>query len=123
MFDLSSFEREDIGFDFWLDLISTENTLDFLFKDGLIRMFIEDDSYDEIIKIAIEQHNKYKERVFSLKELVQKGLYKDASASRLASGRKPALRFAIPLVKPIQFEEKSFKIKKTNYTRKYYNRK
>lgn len=33
---------------------------DILFKDGLIRMFIEDNRYDEIIKIAIEQHNKYK---------------------------------------------------------------
>lgn len=30
-----------------------------LFKDGLIRRFIVDPSYDEIIKVAIEQHNKY----------------------------------------------------------------
>lgn len=31
-----------------------------LFKNNLIRDFIQDDQYDEIIKIAIEQHNKYK---------------------------------------------------------------
>jgi hypothetical protein len=33
---------------------------DILFKGGLIRNFIEDNQYDDIIKIAIEQHNKYK---------------------------------------------------------------
>ena len=31
-----------------------------LFQDGLIREFIDDDRYDDIIRIAIEQHNKYK---------------------------------------------------------------
>ena len=31
-----------------------------LFEDGLIREFIEDDSYDEIIKTAILNHNKIK---------------------------------------------------------------
>lgn len=30
-----------------------------LFEDGMIRLFIEDDCYDSIIKNAIEQHNKY----------------------------------------------------------------
>ncbi len=29
-----------------------------LFEDNLIRNFIEDDSYDEIIKVAIENHNR-----------------------------------------------------------------
>lgn len=31
-----------------------------LFKQGYIRKFIEDQQYDEIIRHAIEQHNKYK---------------------------------------------------------------
>lgn len=31
-----------------------------LFKEGLIREFIDDDQYDDMIKDAIEQHNKYK---------------------------------------------------------------
>ena len=31
-----------------------------LFQQGLIREFIDDDSYDSIIKSAIEQHNKYR---------------------------------------------------------------
>ncbi len=33
---------------------------DILFKDGLIEKFIDDRQYDEIIRISIEQHNKYK---------------------------------------------------------------
>jgi hypothetical protein len=33
---------------------------DILFKDGLIRSFIEEDKYDAIIKNAIEQHNKFR---------------------------------------------------------------
>ncbi|MEE3309796.1 hypothetical protein, partial [Sharpea azabuensis] len=32
---------------------------DILFKDGLIRSFVEDDQYDDIIRHAIEQHNKF----------------------------------------------------------------
>lgn len=32
--------------------------VDMLFKDNLIRLFIEDESYDEIIKTAIYNHNK-----------------------------------------------------------------
>ncbi len=31
-----------------------------LFEDGMIRNFIEDDSYDEIIKIAIDNHSRLK---------------------------------------------------------------
>ncbi len=31
-----------------------------LFEEGMIRWFIEEDDYDEIIKISIEQHNKYR---------------------------------------------------------------
>ena len=34
--------------------------VDILFKDGLIRRFIEDDKYDKIIELAIINHNKDK---------------------------------------------------------------
>ena len=34
--------------------------VDILFKDGLIRRFIEDDTYDKIIELAIINHNKDK---------------------------------------------------------------
>lgn len=34
--------------------------IDILFKDGLIRRFIEDDKYDKIIELAIINHNKDK---------------------------------------------------------------
>ena len=33
---------------------------DILFKEGLIRKFIEDEKYDKIIELAIINHNKYK---------------------------------------------------------------
>lgn len=33
---------------------------DILFKDGLIRSFVDEDTYDDIIREAIEQHNKFK---------------------------------------------------------------
>lgn len=33
--------------------------VEILFKDGLIREFINDNSYDEIIKKAVQNHNKY----------------------------------------------------------------
>ena len=60
----------DIGrFDQWLKYESFADhktvdhaklSSDILFKDGFIRNFIEDNQYDDIIKIAIEQHNKYR---------------------------------------------------------------
>lgn len=49
-FDSSSFDHAAYG-------------VKILFEEGLIREFIEDDTYDEIIKTAISNHNK-----FSIKE-------------------------------------------------------
>ena len=50
-----------------------------LFEEGLIREFIEEDTYDTIIKNAIEQHNKYKvEEGFSEEELFYIHMIRDA---------------------------------------------
>lgn len=50
-----------------------------LFEEGLIRKFIEEDTYDTIIKNAIEQHNKYKvEEGFSEEELFYIHMIRDA---------------------------------------------
>ena len=50
-----------------------------LFEEGLIRKFIEEDTYDTIIKHAIEQHNKYKvEEGFSEEELFYIHMIRDA---------------------------------------------
>ena len=50
-----------------------------LFEDGLIRKFIKDDSYDEIIKKAILNHNKPKiEEGLSKRELMHAKIIRDA---------------------------------------------
>ena len=50
-----------------------------LFDEGLIREFIEDDQYDDIIKHAIEQHNRYQvEDGFDEKTLLFIHLIRDA---------------------------------------------
>lgn len=50
-----------------------------LFEDGLIRKFVEDDKYDEIIKIAILNHNKIKiEDGLSERELLHSKIIRDA---------------------------------------------
>lgn len=50
-----------------------------LFEEGLIREFIEEDTYDTIIKHAIEQHNKYKiEGGFNEEELFYIHTIRDA---------------------------------------------
>ena len=50
-----------------------------LFEEGLIREFIEEDTYDTIIKNAIEQHNKYKvEEGFSEEEFFYIHMIRDA---------------------------------------------
>lgn len=50
-----------------------------LFKEGLIRKFIEDNCYDELIRHAIEQHNKYKiDEGFNKRELLFIHLIRDA---------------------------------------------
>lgn len=52
--------------------------------------------------------NKNSERTYTLKQLLEKGLTEKVTETRLASGRKPMLRWSIPLVEPVQFEKKSF---------------
>lgn len=50
-----------------------------LFEDGMIRNFIEDNKYDEIIKKAIYNHNKYKiEDGLNEKELLHSKIIRDA---------------------------------------------
>lgn len=50
-----------------------------LFEDNLIRNFIEDDSYDKIIKLAINNHSRLKiEAGLSDKELVYAKIIRDA---------------------------------------------
>lgn len=50
-----------------------------LFKDNFIRSFIEENKYDEIIKLAIQNHNKPKiENINNDKELIQCKIIRDA---------------------------------------------
>lgn len=50
-----------------------------LFDQGLIRNFIQEDTYDSLIKNAIEQHNKYKiEEGFNEEELFYIHMIRDA---------------------------------------------
>lgn len=50
-----------------------------LFEEGMIRKFIIDSQYDNLIKVAIEQHNKYKiENDFNERELLFIHLIRDA---------------------------------------------
>lgn len=50
-----------------------------LFEDGMIRDFIDDNKYDEIIKKAIYNHNKYKiEDGLNEKELLHSKIIRDA---------------------------------------------
>lgn len=60
--DIGRFEQYRIYHSFE-DYKTTDHALfssQLLFRDGLIREFIEADEYDDIIRISIEQHNKYK---------------------------------------------------------------
>mgnify|MGYP002852163988 CR=1 FL=1 len=55
-----------------------EQGVKILFDDGKIRDFIEDDSYDSIIRVAILNHNKYKiEEGLTEKELLHAKLIRD----------------------------------------------
>lgn len=60
--DIGRFEQIRI-YNTYLDHKSVDHAklgVKILFEDGLIRKFVEDDKYDELIKIAISNHNKYK---------------------------------------------------------------
>lgn len=54
------------------------------------------------------------EETLSLKEIMKKGVSYPLSEKRAASGRKAQLHFRIPLVKPVQFEEKEYIISPYN---------
>ena len=59
--DIGRFEQIRI-YDTFSDKDSIDHAnlgVEILFKDGLIRKFIEDDKYDELIYKAIKNHNKY----------------------------------------------------------------
>lgn len=51
---------------------------DILFKDNYIRKFIEDDSYDEIIRKSIKYHNKYEIGECNERELLFSKIIRDA---------------------------------------------
>ena len=53
-------------------------------------------------------------RTVSLKEILEKGLFKKCSEKRKASGRKPQVRWKIPLVEPVQFDKKEYIISPYN---------
>lgn len=79
--DIGRFEQEKKYQSF-----SDEETIDhailgskILFEDNLIRNFIEDNQYDDIIKIAIENHNRYTiEPNLNKKELLHANIVRDA---------------------------------------------
>lgn len=52
--------------------------IEILEKDDFIRRFIETNKYDNIIKIAIKNHNKYKIEALDGEELLQSKIIKDA---------------------------------------------
>lgn len=59
--DIGRFEQVKI-YDTFIDSKSINHAIfssEQLFKKGLIRKFIKDDKYDEVIKAAIENHNKF----------------------------------------------------------------
>lgn len=79
--DIGRFEQIRI-YDTFMDKESIDHAdfgVEVLFKDNLIRRFIKDDNYDEIIYKAIKNHNKYKiEEGLNEKELLQAKIIRDA---------------------------------------------
>jgi putative nucleotidyltransferase with HDIG domain len=64
--DLTSFDHGDYG-------------ANILFEDGLIRKFVDDDKYNNIIKLSIRNHNKFKiEDGLNDEELLQSKIIRDA---------------------------------------------
>ena len=80
--DLGRFEQVRIA-DTFSDNLSginhAEHSLKVLFEDNLIRNFIEDTQYDQIIKVAVYNHNRAKiEDGLSEKELLFSKIIRDA---------------------------------------------
>ena len=80
-----------------------------LFEDKLIRDFVEDDSYDEIIRKAIYNHNKYKiESGLDDRELLHANLIRDADKLdnfRLKKEEKIEAIFPGIVTSPTEMEE------------------
>ena len=79
--DIGRFEQEEIYHTFKDDEISNHAQIgvNLLFNKGLIRIFIKDNQYDEIIQKAIFNHNKFEiEKGLSEKELLHCKLVRDA---------------------------------------------
>lgn len=53
-------------------------------------------------------------KTLSLKEILEKGLFKKCSEKRKISGRKPQVRWKIPLVEPVKFDKKEYIISPYN---------
>lgn len=79
--DIGRFEQLRI-YDTFTDRDSIDHAnfaVKILFEDGLIRNFIQDTKYDEIIYKAIKNHNKFKiEEGLSKEELLQARIIRDA---------------------------------------------
>ena len=59
--------------------------------------------------VEVKARNKgYKN--MTLKEIIEKGFFYPSSDARTESGRKPVVRFAIPLMKAAEYESKDFEI-------------
>lgn len=79
--DIGRFEQEEIYHSFEDNEINNHAQIgvDLLFKRNLIRNFIQEDKYDEIISRAIFNHNKFEiEKGLSKKELLHCRLIRDA---------------------------------------------
>ncbi|MEG0368120.1 MAG: HD domain-containing protein, partial [Coprobacillus sp.] len=79
--DVGRFEQW-VRYETFEDYNSVDHALfssELLFDKGLIREFIEDSQYDSLIKVAIEQHNRYRiQEGFNERELLFIHLIRDA---------------------------------------------
>ena len=82
--DIGRFEQVK-RYDTFVDKDSIDHaqfSSELLFKEGLIRNFIEDDSYDAIIKTSIENHSKFEiDKDVNGKELLHSKIIRDADKS------------------------------------------
>lgn len=78
--DIARFEQRKL-YGTYCDKKSVDHgdlAVELLEENNFIRTFIEDDKYDEIIKIAIKNHNKYEIEPLEGEKLLQAQIIKDA---------------------------------------------